>query len=123
MVELAQRDFRGQQLDAAPLDDTAVEVVRDREEVGEAQVEDVVDLLGTDLALARQAFAHRGEAGDVDERERALEAPVASLGCFLRPLDDQPRHVRLQPLGCRCGQLLPSCLAVWSGSNDPLRLG
>jgi hypothetical protein len=86
---------------AAPLDDARSVVVRDREQLGERLVEDVVHLLGADLALLRQPLRQAREAGDVDEGERAVDLPVAEIGCNSHPFDGELRDVRLEPLGWR----------------------
>ena len=89
---------------AAPLDHPGAELVCAREALGETLVEDLVHLLGPDLASAGEPLRQVGEARDVDERERALDPPVDALGRLSDPLDDETRDVRLEPRGRRCGR-------------------
>src|SRR6266540_3785223 len=85
---------------AAPLEDTAAVVVRDRQKLCEAIVEDIVDLLGSHLAAACQSLAHRGEARDVDEGERPLGLGVRRGGAGSQPFDQERRDVRPQGPVC-----------------------
>ena len=81
---------------ATPLDHAGTLGVGDRQQLGEARVEQVVHLLGADLALLRKSLGERGEARDVDEGERARD--LANPGGVARaePIDEQTRHVGSQ---------------------------
>jgi len=79
---------------ATPLDHSGAEVVGAREELGEAGVENLVHLLGADLALAGEPLGQIGEAGDVYEGKRARDLLVTRSRVIAEPLDRQPRNVR-----------------------------
>ena len=83
---------------AAPLEEAGAPVVGLVEERAEHAVERVAHQLGADLALPGEPLGQRGEARDVDEDERCLELLVAGVRRRAQPVDDQPRHVRLQQL-------------------------
>ena len=80
---------------AAPLHEPGAVVVGDREKLREAGVEGVAHLLGADLALAGETLGHRREAGDVDERERALDLLMAVVRITEKPVDQEPWDVWL----------------------------
>ena len=83
----------------APLDEPRSVVVRDGEELREAGVQRVADLLGSDLASSGEALGHRRESRDVDEGERPVDCPPAPFTVVEEPLDEQARDVRPQQLG------------------------
>ena len=85
-----------QQCVAAELDQAALVGVGLGEERPERVADHVRDLLGTDLALPRQALRHLCEPGHVDEHRRALELPSEDVGSRPRPVEHQAREVRLQ---------------------------
>ena len=54
--------------------------------------------LGPDLPAARESLGQLGEAGDVDERERAVDGTVWSGDPVAQPFDQHARDVRLEEL-------------------------
>ena len=84
---------------AAPLEQPRSPVVRLVEQRPEDAVECVPHQLRADLPLTREQLRERCEPRDIDERERAFDREVASLRVVPGPLDQQPRHIRLQHLG------------------------
>ena len=88
----------------AELEQPAALGVRDVEQRLEGRVHHFGDLFRTCPALARKAFGHRGEAGDVDERQGSLELEPVPLGTVLEPLQGEPRNERDEvvrgPRGC-----------------------
>ena len=86
---------------ATPLDHAGALGVGDRQQLGEAVVEQVVHLLGADLALLREPLGERGEARDVDEGKRPLDLLVSRVRRLAQPLDRDSRHVRRQAVGSR----------------------
>ena len=83
-----------QQCVAAELEQAAALRIGDVEQVGERVVHHLRHLLRAHLPLAREALGHRREAGEVDERERAVERLPARGRLRLQPVDDEARHVR-----------------------------
>ena len=71
---------------AAELEQIPGLVVRGGEKLREALVEYFGHLFGADLTLAGEPLGHGGEAGDVDEDERALDGAPASAGRLALPL-------------------------------------
>ena len=84
-----------QQFAAARLGDVELR----RERVGD----DLADLLCARLAPNREPLAQGREAGDVDERERAVDGLVRAITFVFEPLEREPRHVRSQPFRGRRG--------------------
>jgi hypothetical protein len=87
-----------QQRVAAELQEAATGLVRDLEQGLEAGPDGVGDLLGADLAVPGQALGHLGEAGDVDEEERAVDGLGQVIGRGGRPVQGQPGDVGQQRL-------------------------
>ncbi len=85
---------------ATELHEAAAVLVRHDEEPREDRPQDVRDLLGAHLAVARQSLGHLREPRDVDEDDRALELAHGGAGRLVQPGDQQARQVRPQPL---CG--------------------
>ena len=91
MVPAAEQQQHGV---AAPLQQVGALLVRRGQEPHEGVVEDVAHLLGADPPSPREALRQAREAGDVDERERAL--------------DDAPRRPALgQPFDQHVGDVRP----------------
>jgi hypothetical protein len=88
---------------AAELEEAASLPVGDVEQVRERVVHHLRHLLRAHLPLAGEAFGHRGEAGEVDERERPVERLPAHLRLRLQPVRNEPRHV-----GAEVGRGRPS---------------
>ena len=63
---------------AAELQQAAAGLVRDLEQRLEAGADRVGHLFGADLAVAGEPLGHLGEAGDVDEEQRAVDRPGRS---------------------------------------------
>ena len=113
---------------AAPLEEARAPVVRLVEQRAEHAVEGVAHQLGADLALAGEPLAERGEAGDVDEDEGAVELHVELIRVAPKPVDDQPRDVRGQHVRRRRRRRLRRLGRLdWTGrhghraSGDPTR--
>ena len=85
-----------QQRVAPELEQPAAERVGDVEQALESAVHHLRHLLGAELALLRKPLVQRGEAGDVDERERPLEPAVSRLGLDAQPVDHDARDERRQ---------------------------
>ena len=83
-----------QQRVAAELQQAAAMPVGDVEQRGERRVHHVRHLLGACASERRELLGHRGETGDVDERERAVTLDPQPLGMVGEPLDRQPRDER-----------------------------
>ena len=82
------------------LDQPPAVPVRDRQQPGEDGSDHVADLLGSLSPLSGEPLRHAGEAGDVDEDDRAIHLTDGGPRCFGEPLDQQARHVRPQDDGC-----------------------
>ena len=78
-----------QQRVAAELEEAATLRVGDAEERRERGVHHLGDLLGPRSSEAREALRHRGEAGDVDECERALDLAPRCRGLVSKPFQRQ----------------------------------
>ena len=97
----------------AELEQPATRGVPDVEQQREHAVHRHEDLLGTPLAEFGEPLGHGREAGDVDERERALKLAVPSIRSLAQPFDDDARDERRQighrrgPLRYRHQQTLP----------------
>jgi hypothetical protein len=76
------------------LEQTATLLVRDLEECRERRVHHLGHFLRAGPSQARQPLGHRGEAGDVDEREGSLELEPAPLGVVAEPFERQPGNER-----------------------------
>ena len=83
---------------ASPLEQAGAPAVRLVEQRAEDRVERVAQQLRADLPAPVEALGQRGEARDVDERERPFNRPVPRLRRVAQPLDLEPRNVRLQHL-------------------------
>ena len=82
-----------QQRVAAELDEAAVVGVGDRQQVGEAGLDRVRDLLGALLPHLRELLGQLREAGDVDEDDGALRRPPRRFGILGEVAQQDPGHV------------------------------
>jgi hypothetical protein len=82
-----------QQRVAAELDQAAAVRVRDRQQVGEARLDRLRDLLRPLLAVLGEALGQLGEPRDVDEHDRAVDRPATPVRPLGEVVQQQPRHV------------------------------
>ncbi|MCP2365973.1 hypothetical protein BCL57_000115 [Agromyces flavus] len=81
---------------AAELQQVGAERVGGGKEPSEGAVDDLGDLLGTDMAVPCQPFGHPRETGDVDERHGPLERAMQPSRRLLVPVADEAGDVRLE---------------------------
>ncbi len=84
---------------AAELEQVGVMRVGPADELAERGVDHARDLLGALAAALRERLGQIGEAGDVGEDERPLEALGALRRRVAQPVDGHPRHERPQGIG------------------------
>ena len=97
---------------AAELEHVAAVTLGDADQVVEDGRDAADELLGAGLAVDGEPLGERGEAGDVDRDERAVERARARAVGLLAPAADQARDVGGEDRGC-CGAGHTAFLAPW----------
>ena len=87
---------------AAELEHVAAVALGDADQLVEDRRDAADELFGAGFAVDGEPLGERGEAGDVDRDERAVERPGARAVGLLAPAADQPREIGRER-GLRCG--------------------
>ena len=90
------------------------------DQLGERRIDHARDLLGALAPALRERLGEVGEAGDVGEDQRPLEALRANRRRVAQPVDRDPRHERPQRIGRR---LEAPCSRLAHRGDSVLRLG